>query len=150
MPFASSRGYSSLKLQHDVAKMLRERHARTGQWTIIYFISDLDPSGLDLQRAWEEALANFHAPILKFVRIGLTRQQVRAIRNPRLRHGIEVKISDSRSKSFIEQYGDRCWETDILPASTIEEALDFDIRSWLDANLWERRNREIEHARKLL
>jgi hypothetical protein len=31
MPFASSRGYSSLTLQHDVAEMLRDRHARTGQ-----------------------------------------------------------------------------------------------------------------------
>ena len=59
MPFASSRGDSSLKLQHDVAQMLRHRYARNGQWAIVYFISDLDPSGLDLQRAWEEALANF-------------------------------------------------------------------------------------------
>ena len=31
MPFASSRGYSSLKLQHDVAEMLNHRYARTGQ-----------------------------------------------------------------------------------------------------------------------
>ena len=31
MPFASSRGYSSLKLQHDVAEMLNRRFARTGQ-----------------------------------------------------------------------------------------------------------------------
>jgi hypothetical protein len=53
MPFASSRGYGSLKLQHDVAEMLNHRYARTGQRVILYFISDLDPSGLDLQRAWE-------------------------------------------------------------------------------------------------
>jgi hypothetical protein len=25
----------------------------------VYFVSDLDPSGLDLQRAWEEALNSF-------------------------------------------------------------------------------------------
>ena len=31
MPFASSRGYSSLKLQHDIAEMLIKRHAKTGQ-----------------------------------------------------------------------------------------------------------------------
>ena len=30
MPFASSRGYGSLPLQHDVAEMLRHRNARTG------------------------------------------------------------------------------------------------------------------------
>jgi hypothetical protein len=36
MPFASSRGYSSLKLQHDMAEMLNHRHARTGQRAIVY------------------------------------------------------------------------------------------------------------------
>jgi hypothetical protein len=56
MPFASSRGYSSLKLQHDVATMFEERRVKTGQWPLIYFVSDLDPSGEDLQRAWEDAL----------------------------------------------------------------------------------------------
>jgi hypothetical protein len=45
MPFASSRGYSSLKLQHDVAEMLKRRRARTGQAAVILFVSDLDPSG---------------------------------------------------------------------------------------------------------
>jgi hypothetical protein len=44
MPFASSRGYSSLTLQYDVAKMLRRRQAKTGQELIVYFVSDLDPS----------------------------------------------------------------------------------------------------------
>jgi hypothetical protein len=62
MPFASSRGYSSLKLQHDVAEMLIARYARTGQRAIIYFISDLDPSGLDFERAWREALQYFKPP----------------------------------------------------------------------------------------
>jgi hypothetical protein len=59
MPFASSRGYGSLKLQHDTAVALRRRHAlslrqrqnTTGQRAVVLFISDLDPSGLDLQRA---------------------------------------------------------------------------------------------------
>jgi hypothetical protein len=45
MPFASSRGYGSLTLQHDVAELLIRRYAKTGQHGLIYFISDLDPSG---------------------------------------------------------------------------------------------------------
>ena len=48
MPFASSRGYSSLTLQHDVAELIKRRYAKTGQRTIIYFVSDLDPSGQTL------------------------------------------------------------------------------------------------------
>jgi hypothetical protein len=76
MPFASSRGYGSLTLQHDLAELLLQRHARTGQMSIVYIISDHDPSGFDLQRAWEEALENFGAPVRKFVRIALTTEQV--------------------------------------------------------------------------
>ena len=60
------------------------------------------------------------------------------------------KSSDSRSRSYIAEYGDRCWETDILPAADIEAALDADIRSWLDGKLWSRRDREIERVRTLL
>lgn len=148
MPFASSRGYSSLKLQHDVAEILNVRFAKTGQRAIIYFVSDLDPSGLDLQRAWLEALDNFGVHIADFVRIGLTPEQVADHDLDRL--SIEVKVSDSRSEAFIEQYGDRCWETDVLPAAVIEQAIDADIRSWLDHKPWKRRDTEIERARSLL
>jgi hypothetical protein len=149
MPFASSRGYSSLKLQHDVAQMLLARYARYRQAPLIYFVSDLDPSGLDLQRAWEKALENFGVLHLT-KRIGLTLEQVQ---DPDLdldRLAIEVKPSDSRAKAFVEQYGDRCWEADVLPAAVIEQAIDADIRSWLDVKRWKQRNAEIERARTLL
>lgn len=85
----------------------------------------------------------------RFVRIGLTRDQVDQL-DIRLRRGIEVKVSDSRSRSYIEQYGDRCWEADVLSAETIRQAIDDHIRSWLDAKLWKRRDAEIERARSLL
>ena len=149
MPFASSRGYSSLKLQHDVAEMLLARYAKTRQVPVIYFVSDLDPSGLDLQRAWQDALEKFGVPH-RMRRIGLTPEQVA---DPELdidRLAIEVKPSDSRAKAFVAEYGDRCWEADVLPASVIEQAIDEDIRSWLDAKAWKQRAAEIERARKLL
>ena len=63
MPFVSSRGYGSLKLQHDVAEMLRHRSAATGQRAVVFFISDLDPSGLDLQRRFRDPVsASEHIP----------------------------------------------------------------------------------------
>jgi hypothetical protein len=147
MPFASSRGYGSLTIQHDVAEMLNRRTAKTGQEALVYFISDLDPSGLDLQRAWREALDNFGVvPVV--IRIGLTPQQVRAHNLDRL--AIEVKPSDSRAKAFVAEYGDRCWEADVLPAAVIAQVIDAHVRSWLDIRQWKQRDTEIEHARKLL
>jgi hypothetical protein len=135
-----------LKL-HDVAEMLARRHAKTGQIAIVYFISDLDPSGLDLQRAWEAALDSFGA-VYKVERIGLTPAQVAVHRLGRL--AIEVKPSDSRAKAFVREYGARCWEVDVLPAAVIERAIDDHLGSWLDVALWDRRHAEIERARKLL
>jgi hypothetical protein len=85
----------------------------------------------------------------KFIRIGLTRDQVRNL-PPRLRRGIDVKPSDSRAKSFIKQYGEHCWEADVLPAAAIEQAINAEIYSWLDAKLWDRRDAEIKSARELL
>jgi hypothetical protein len=148
MPFASSRGYGSLTLQHNVAELLIRRKAKTGQDGLIYFASDLDPSGLDLQRAWEEALASFGV-YAEFHRVALTMAQVNALPNGQ-ELGIDVKPSDSRAKRYVEQYGAKCWEADILPASTIERAIEDHLGSWLDQERWQQRDDEIEQNRKLL
>jgi hypothetical protein len=145
MLFASSRGYGSLKLQHDLAKRLNDRYAHTKQPAIIYFISDLDPSGLDLQRAWQATMDNFGVTCI-FIRIALNPDQVHEFEHL----SIEVKPSDSRSKGYIAEHGDRCWEVDVLPASVIEDAIESNILTWLDERDWEQREREIEVARKLL
>jgi hypothetical protein len=142
MPFASSRGYSSLKLQHDVAKVVSNRYARTGQQSIIYFVSDFDPSGLDLQRAWGATLKGFKSDC-EVVRIALTRKQIKG----RLKNlSIEVKVSDSRSKNYIKEHGERVWEADILPAAVIQKQLNAAVYSWLDVDAWSRRDAEIERA----
>jgi hypothetical protein len=124
MPFASSRGYSSLKLQHDVAAMLRQRFAKTGQWAVIYFISDHDPSGFDLQRAWEQAMADFSAHVFEFVRVGLTRDQVNRLpdEDATLRQGIEIKLD------FL---------VTALPQLSIEPFVDVKIQCLLDGFFWQ-------------
>jgi hypothetical protein len=81
-------------------------------------------------------------------RIALTRDQARAPDVDRL--SIEVKPSDSRSEKYVEQYGNRCWEVDVLPEDTIRQALDDDIRTWLNREWWDQRDAEIERARDLL
>ena len=177
MPFASSRGYGPLRLQYDVAELLNRRYAKTKQRGLVLFISDLDPSGEDLQRAWEEALSDFLVRA-DVVRIGLTIEQVRDNRDPRGNPladlAIDVKGTDSRAKGYGERYQDeplvqvqvtvgknkkgedidvyagRCWEADVLPANVIAAAIDAQVRGWLNAKLWKRRAAEIERARKLL
>jgi hypothetical protein len=73
------------------------------------------------------------------------------VRDPALdRLAITVKPSDSRATNYVADYGNRCWEVDVLPPDRIRAALDRRINSWLDAAAWDRRNQEIERARSLL
>jgi hypothetical protein len=85
-----------------------------------------------------------------FERLALTDLQVR---DPELdidRLAIAVKPSDSRAKKYIAEYGNRCWEVDVLPPDRIRAALDSHINLWLDTAAWDRRQREIGQARALL
>ena len=85
-----------------------------------------------------------------FQRIALTTEQVH---DPVLdieRLGIEVKPSDSPAAGYIAQYGNRCWEADVLPAAVIEQALDEHIGSWIDDKLRRQRDKEIERTCSLL
>ena len=153
MPFASSRGYGSAKLQHDVAEMLNRRHAVTGQRPLVLFISDLDPSGLDLERAWQDDAGRLRCSRQR--RHGCLFPAHRPDRAAGEAHdldrfGIAVKPSDSRAESYIEEYGTTCWEADVLPAAVIEAAIDAAIEERLDDAIWNQRDREIERARDLL
>jgi hypothetical protein len=147
IPFASSRGYGSLKLQFDVSNLLNQRRATHRQEALVLFISDHDPSGFDLQRAWEQALTDFGVMFL-MVRCGLNLEQIPDADRARL--SIGVKPSDSRAEKYIEQHGDRCWEADILDAHVIERTIASEIELHLNVELWDRRIAEIERARKLL
>ena len=69
MPFASSRGYSSLKLQHDVAEMLNAPSRQDRATSHHLFRVRPRSIGLDLQRAWQEAMDNFGV-CCRLVRIG--------------------------------------------------------------------------------
>ena len=109
-------------------------------------MSDLDPSGLDLQRAWQDALDSFGQYVIE--RIGLTPDQVADHDLDGL--AIEVKPSDSRATAFVEQYRRAVGKADVLPAAAIEQAITADIGSWLDGKQWKQRDVEIEGARELL
>jgi hypothetical protein len=153
IPFASSRGQGSATPQHGVAELLTRRFAVTRQRPLVLFISDFDPSGLDLERAWQAMLVGFGAlgkddMDACFLRIGLTMQQVEA--HDLGRFGSAVKDSDSRAGAYIEEYGTTCWEADVLPASVIEAAIDAAIEERLNDAIWKQRNGEIERARALL
>jgi hypothetical protein len=81
-----------------------------------------------------------------FERLALTTAQVLDRELDLDRLAIAVKPSDSRAKKYIADYGNRCWEVDVLPPDRIRAALDGHINSWLDRAAWDRRHQEIERG----
>jgi hypothetical protein len=73
------------------------------------------------------------------------------IRLPDLRIGVGGSLAHgARSPPGLRRFAAALRRRGSLPAAIIEAALDADIRSWLDAKLWARRDREIDRARALL
>ena len=62
-----------------------------------------------------------------------------------------LKPSDSRSKAYVREYGNRCWEADILAADVITAAIDRVIPHWLNVEAWQRgRDRDDTEATVML
>jgi hypothetical protein len=47
-------------------------------------------------------------------------------------------------------YGDWCWELDAIDPARLIEAIDADIRQWLDEDAWQEVDDRVERQRKLL
>jgi hypothetical protein len=129
------RGYDGWDSIHNAAR--RYKSHWTGQglqvWhkpiTILYF-GDFDPSGEDMARSLKERLAFFgcHPDILK---CALTHDDV-------IRYNLPpdfTKKTDTRSKAFVEKYGDVAVELDALPVDVLRTRLAEEVRTRIDKPL---------------
>ena len=122
---APARGYGSYTYLQDAAQRIRQR-CDNGKPAVILHFTDHDPSGIDMARdlkdrldkycGWNDfkrakiAHTEYERPKIEVRRIALTYHQVRQydlIPNP-------VKGADCRSKGYISQYGEQCWELDAI------------------------------------
>jgi hypothetical protein len=128
VPLMLTKGYPSLTFVHGAAEAI----AATWKPTYIYFLGDLDPSGLDIARSTEARLREFAPEAeITFERIAVTEQQVSE-------HNLltrPTKTTDTRSRSFKGE----SVEVDALPPAVlrdfvheaIEQHVDQHELSWL-------------------
>lgn len=128
VPLCSNRGYSSQTAMRDAANRFvfhtydfdAGKLKRPG---VIFYIGDHDPSGEDMSRDIEERFQMFGAGHVQFIKLTLTKAQVKEFDLP----PNPAKESDSRFKEYRRLHGRYCWETDALPpqflASTVEDAI---------------------------
>lgn len=126
LPITSLRGYGSFPAARDVAA----RYAKSGkEKLVVIYVSDLDPEGLDMPASWKKYLKHDFGVEASVYRAAVTSDQVE-------RHDLppdtDVKLSSTRAKRYIAEYGEKCWELDGMPEALLINEVSRAVESILD------------------
>lgn len=129
VPCFSCRGYVSASEMWAASQRFIRQEDR--QRRIILHLGDHDPSGKDMTRDISERLELFGADV-EVRRIALNWDQIEEYSPP----PNPAKLSDSRAKSYIQQYGTESWELDALEPSVLESLIQDEVDSLTDVLLF--------------
>jgi hypothetical protein len=122
----SNKGYTSQSALKDSADRVLEYEVPV---TVLYF-GDHDPSGLDMVRDITDRLDVFGVHNVTVEKVALTWEQIKH-HNPPPNY---AKVTDSRFKKYVEEYGEECWELDALRPDTLSELVDETVKTHIDAH----------------
>jgi hypothetical protein len=148
VPYFSCRGYTSQSEMWGAGQRLSQR-IEQGQTVHIVHLGDHDPSGLDMSRDIRARLELFlgcGADSLHFHRIALNIDQVRLYHPP----PNPAKITDSRAKPYMAQFGRKSRELDALDPDVLTNLIRENTLAYLDLELWEEQRRRQESEREVL
>jgi len=130
-----NRGYSSCTAMYDAYNRLK-RYEDMGRKTVILYLGDHDPSGLDMVRDIRERLEEFGVyPTVKH--IGLTQNQIKTYNPP----PNPAKITDPRARQYIYKFGNTSWEVDALKPQVLHALVKDNVEQLIDMNLF---NEQLE------
>lgn len=151
VPLSSNKGYSSQSALYQTGQRLQD-HINNGKSVVILYFGDHDPSGIDMSRDVEERLALFSEVAgynqeerkieyhdwaegqFTVVRCALNMDQVREYGLP----PNPAKVTDSRAKEYIAQYGRESWELDAIPPQVLSDLLETHIKEYIDDYYWDK------------
>lgn len=137
--YFSCRGYVSQSEMHSAAQRIRRRARFDDQETVILHLGDHDPSGLDMTRDIQDRLAGFGATV-RVDRIALNWDQIEEFSPP----PNPAKLTDSRAKGYVAEFGFESWELDSLDPATLDQL----IRDQVAEYLWEPELFDAIHERQ--
>lgn len=145
-PFMACKGYLSLSEAYRAGLRFNEAIERKQNPVLIY-LGDHDPSGIQMTEDHEKKQSMFaHLGPVDVRRIALNIDQVREhdlIPNP-------TKVTDSRSKGYIREFGETCWELDALDPPMIDKLIGEELDGLRDEKVWKETLEEQERRRDLL
>jgi hypothetical protein len=143
VPYIACRGYMSQSEMWVAGHDRLKEYGEAGQHPIILHIGDHDPSGIDMTRDVEERLTMFAETDVEVRRLALNWDQIEQYNPP----PNPAKITDSRAKGYIREYGVSSWELDALRPELLVELLTDEIGRIVDKDLFNERLAEEERER---
>lgn len=146
IPYFSCRGYSSSSGLYEAGKRL-QRFRDAGYETLILYLGDHDPSGVQMTDVSRERVDMYAGGGVQFERIALTMAQVEEYSPP----ANFVKEADSRTKWYIEQFEtEDCWELDALRPKVVDDLIRAHVDPLIDKAAWDKTLASEEEHRKVL
>lgn len=129
--FFSCRGYTSQSEMHSAALRLKG-YQEDGQTPVIIHLGDHDPSGKDMTRDIDDRLALFMDGAIEINRIALNMKQIEKYSPP----PNPAKITDTRAKAYIKEFGPESWELDALDPKVLHDLVQKTVLSYRDEPTW--------------
>lgn len=137
VPYFACRGYVSQSEMWGAA----QRFINDKDNYIIH-LGDHDPSGVDMTRDISDRMAMFEATV-EVKRIALNFDQITQYSPP----PNPAKITDSRAKGYIAEYGRESWELDALDPSILEQLIENEVNQLTDFDLLDERQAQQREER---
>jgi len=146
IPWFCCRGYTSLPEIWAGAMRLKQYKTDWKQKPVIIHLGDHDPSGIDMSRDIYDRVKLFCGFEVPVSRIALNFGQVQQFNPP----PNPAKITDSRAKSYIRDYGEDSWELDALEPGVLVALIRNAVLVLRRDDKYERLEAEEKNDRKLL
>lgn len=138
VPYFACRGYvSQSEMWAAAQRFIKEEQLH--ERSVILHLGDHDPSGVDMTRDIQDRLSMFGSSVY-VDRIALTFEQVEEYAPP----PNPAKITDSRCKAYIEEYGDESWELDALNPTVIRDLITDHVDKLTDFKLLVSRKEKLD------
>lgn len=138
-----NRGYSSCTAMHDASERIKRK--QDNKKCYILYLGDHDPSGVDMVRDIRDRLEEFGAEA-EVMRIALTQEQIKKYNPP----PNPAKITDSRAKNYIAQFGNTSWEVDALNPDTLHKIIKKSVEELIDADRFNAKIEQEKEDKKIL
>jgi len=134
VPYFACRGYAGVTSMYDAGRRFRRYHKQWHQKVVVFHLGDHDPSGIDMTRDNLDRLNMFseHSGV-EVRRLALNMDQVQQYNPP----PNPAKETDTRSDSYIAQYGNESWELDALEPTVIDALIRTSINALIDRSRWD-------------